>query len=207
MTKETFDKIFDEEILPFIEEIKESNSRIQIKDLEKCKGEIYKEYEDLNSSFKKVIFSNEEENLLDRHKVAACICGAFLKVSVFNKQKLVEEIQKTQERIEAWFYYVNELVAFQAGCRFLSFFMVYESQDKEIENKAEHIIMHFPILPKVKQTPRGCYSSLLFYLSRIKDKNEIGLEHYDKYAYSMYFYMLEEYYDEVWNWKEDGGSE
>ncbi len=42
MTKELFDAIFDDEILPFIDEIQENNPRIKKKDIAQCKKEIYR---------------------------------------------------------------------------------------------------------------------------------------------------------------------
>lgn len=195
MTQEKFEMIFDNEIMPFIQEIQDNNPRIKMKNMVLCKRDIFREYCKLNETFKEVVFSKDSLNLLDRHKVASCICGAFLRVSVFNKQELINEIKESREKIEALFFYVNELVAFHAGCKFLSFFMVNEIDkmyhDKE---KSRHIIENFPVFPPVRKATRGCYSNILFYLSRIKDDEEIGLEHYDKYSYSMYFYMLEEYY-------------
>lgn len=195
MTKNIFDSIFDNEILPFIDEIQQNNSLVIKKDIETCKEAIYKEYLALRGCLKETVFGDREtDKLMDRHKIASCICGAFLKVSVFNKTLMIQRIQKQKERIEAYFYYVNELVAFVAGCKFLSFFMTSECIGRGDENRAEQIIRIFPVLPPVNQSTLGCYDSILFNLSQIKT-NEIGLEHFDIYSYSMFFFMLESYYN------------
>lgn len=196
MNIQLFNEIFDNEIMPFINEIQENNPKIKIKNLDICKKEIFKQFNILNTQFKNVIFGDQTDvHILDRHKIASCICGSFLKVSVFNKQELVDDIKTTGTKVETFFYYVNEFVAFYAACRFLSFFMVSESLNHNQKNKAIHIIENFPKLPQVKNTSLGSYSNILFYLSRIKDEQDIGLMHYDKYIYSLYFYMLEEYYN------------
>lgn len=196
MNINTFNEIFDKEIMPFIKELQENNSKIKTKDLVSCKQEIFKQFNELNSSFKNVIFSKDSDvNILDRHKIASCICGAFLMVSVFNKQELVDYIKETKKSVEHYFFYVNEFVAFYAGCKFLSFYMVSDNLKRNQIQMAIKIIERFPILPQAKNTLQGSYSNLLFYLSRIKDENEIGLKHFDKYSYSWNFYMLEEYFN------------
>lgn len=194
MTKRTFSEIFDSEILPFIIEMQQNNTQIQMKDMESCKEEIYNVYSNLNLHLKEMIFRDQSaDSVLDRHKVAACICAAFLKVSVFYKDEMVKRIMQTGERVEAYFFYSNELVAFMAGCRFLSFFMTSECiGDKD---KAERIIREFPKLPPVKRSTTSCYNCILFNLSQIKT-DEIGLDHFDIYSYSMFFFMLESYYNE-----------
>lgn len=122
-----FNDIFDREILPFIDEIQQNNGPVRKKDIEVCKEEIFSEYDVLREDLKGKIFGDKSaEKVLDRHKIAACICAAFLKVSVFNKSAMVERIKETKEKVAAYFYYVNEIVAFEAGCRFLSFFMTSE---------------------------------------------------------------------------------
>lgn len=194
MTKRMFSDIFDNEILPFIIEMQQNNTQIQMKEMNACKEEIYQAYSDWNKHLKKMIFRDPSvDNVLDRHKIAACICAAFLKVSVFYKNEMVERIKETGERVEAYFFYANELVAFMAGCRFLSFFMTSECmEDRE---RAERIIREFPKLPPVKRSTTDCYNCILFNLSQIKT-DEIGLEHFDVYSYSMFFFMLESYYNE-----------
>lgn len=193
MDRSLFDEIFDGEVLPFIDEIQGNNGMVRKKDIEKCKEEIFSEYNALRSDLKDIIFGNRsEDKVLDRHKVAACICAAFLKVSVFDKSELVNMIRKTRQRVEAYFYYVNEMVAFQAGCIFLTFFMASECIGDR--KRAERIIEEFPKLPPVKTSTLDCYDNVVFNLSQIKTE-KIGLEHFDIYSYSMFFFMLENYYN------------
>lgn len=198
MNIDMFHKIYDGEIMSFIQQIQDNNSKIKMKEPEICKRQIYREYCELNAGFKEVIFNGQSDNkVLDRHKIASCICGAFLKVSVFDKTELAKYIKDTGKKTEAFFFYANELVAFYAGCRFLSFFMVNDTLKNHNYEKASSIIKRFPILPLAKNTTLGSYSNLLFYLSRIKDEKEIGLKHFDKYSYSWNYYMLEEYFNKV----------
>ncbi len=192
MTKDFFNTIIDNEIMPFINQIHENNPRIKIKTIELCKYNIFNEYNRLKNDFKYKIFGKrEEDNLLDRHKIAACICGAFLKVSVFNKTEMIEYLKQTKQPIEMYFYYVNEMAAFYAGCKFLSFFMTSEFMKKPI--KAKQIIETFPLLPPVKTSSMACYDNIIFNLSQIKT-DMIGLEHFDLYNYSMLFFLLESYF-------------
>ncbi len=193
MTKSRFSSIFDDEILPFIDEIQQNNSLVRKKDIAKCKEEIYNEYTFLRKSLKEKIFGDKStEKLLDRHKVAACICAAFLKVSVFYMDQMFKSIEISRRPVASYFYYVNELVAFMAGCKFLSFFMTSECINDRIS--AERIVAEFPKLPPVKTSTVDCYDNILFNLSQTKT-DKIGLKHFDLYSYSMFFFMLESYYN------------
>ncbi|MCM1087520.1 MAG: hypothetical protein NC419_05140 [Muribaculaceae bacterium] len=195
MKKELFDRIFDNEILPFIEEIHANNSMIELKNLTECKAEIYAEYTKLNCKYKAQIFERDSDKvLLDRHKVAACVCGAFIKVSVFNKTKLIQYIKDERRKVEVYFYYVNELVALFAATKFLSFFMV--SDRKEQIDIVRKIRNEFPMMPPITKNKRGFWNSVLFNLSQVKDQDQIGLEHYDMYSYAMFFFWLETYFNE-----------
>lgn len=191
MDKQNFYKIFDNEIVPFIRQIEDNNSLIKANDLNKCKVEIYNKYNHIKQQYKNVIFGKNTQRLLDRHKIASSICGAFLCIPVFNKTELMKNLKKTRVPVEAYFYYVNELVAFYAGYKYLSFYMIYGRSSKEIEV----IIENFPIIPPtIKNNAHGSLSSILFNLSQIKDKEQIGIEKYDKYSYAMFFFMLENYF-------------
>jgi len=192
--KKLFDKIFDEEIYTIIHELDKNNAMIKIKDLNNCKIEIFKEYQDLNRQYKEHVFSKTEQCLLDRHKVASCICGAFLRVSVLDKSKLVDQIKKEKQPVEAIFYYVNEFVAFYAGCRYLSFFMACDKSDNILLVK--DILKEFPRMPQTSKSKKGFWNCVLFNLSQIKDETQIGLAHYDLYVYAMLFFYLEEFFYE-----------
>ncbi|MDE7418109.1 MAG: hypothetical protein K2N44_17710 [Lachnospiraceae bacterium] len=193
MIESMFNEIFDREILPLIDEIQQNNGLIRKKNIETCKKEIYNEYNVLRADLKDKIFGDKSaDKVLDRHKVAACICAAFLKVSVFDRNSMINRILETRERVEAYFFYVNEIVAFEAGCRFLSFFMI--SECVEDRNKAERIIREFPKLPPVKTSTLDCYDCIVFNLSQINTE-KIGIEHFDIYSYSMFFFLLESYYN------------
>ncbi|MDE6664443.1 MAG: hypothetical protein K2K46_14050 [Lachnospiraceae bacterium] len=195
MKKELFDRIFDNEILPFINEINGNNSMIEMKDLVKCKADIHNEYMKLNSMYKEQIFDKDlDKELLDRHKVASCVCGAFLKVPVFNKTKLIQYIKAEHKKVEVYFYYVNELVALFAATKFLSFFMI--ADNKEHIDLVHEIHRNFPMMPPITKNKRGFWNSVLFNLSQIKDEKQIGLENYDMYSYAMFFFLLETYFNE-----------
>lgn len=191
MDKKFFNKIFDNEIEPFIRQIEGNNAFIKMNDLDECKEKIFEKYNDIKRQYKEAIFKEDSGRLLDRHKVAASICGAFLCVPVFNKTQLLNILQKTKQPVEVYFYYVNELIAFYAGYRFLSFYMMYKRDD----NEKKIITEEFPIIPPtIKNNSHGGLSSILFNLSQIKDKKQIGIEKYDKYSYAMFFFMLENYF-------------
>lgn len=193
MKRELFDKIFDNEIQPFIEEIQNNNSLIEQYNLEGCRKSAYKEYTELNRKYKEQVFGSDDKALLDRHKVAACICGAFLKTPVFNKTELVKHIKKEKKPVEVYFYYVNELVALFAASKFLSFYMVDEQGSRmEIVQK---IKTEFPMMPPTTKNKRGFWNTVLFNLSQIKDENQIGLEHFDMYSYATFFFWLETYFN------------
>ena len=134
MEYKLYTDIFDKHILKDIKQIRDSNSKISVSNVDVCKKQIYEEYQNLHSLYKHQIFNKDSDSvLLDRHKVAACICGAFLKVPIFHKDSLIKYIQETREPIEAYFYYVNELISLVAASKYLSFFMV------QIEKKSKTI--------------------------------------------------------------------
>ena len=191
MDKERFYQIYDNEIIPFIRQIEDNNALIKTNDLSKCKEEIFHKYNDLKQQYKDVIFGKDSERLLDRHKVASSICGAFLGVPVFNKTELIKTLIRTREPVEVYFYYVNELVAFYAGYKYLSFYMMYGRNDQE----KKMIIEKFPVIPPtIKNSTHGGLSSILFNLSQVNDEKQIGIEKYDRYSYAMFFFMLENYF-------------
>ena len=201
MTLEKFTELFDENVLPEIHMMSKNNPLIKIKDIDLCRREIYKEYTRLNTLYKEQIFNKSEKVLLDRHKVAACICGAFLKVSVFQKDALIATLKKTRQAVDPYFFYVNEFIAFIAATKFLSYFMVSEMEKKQDYEAAREIICKFPLLPPVSNSKLGFWGIILYNLSQIKvyeptdpKKYSIGLDHYDIYSYAMYFYWLELYF-------------
>ncbi len=193
MTRELFGQIFTKELKPFIDEINSNNSMIKLNNLAHCKDAAYDAYQELIGKYKERIFEKDTpEPLLDRHKIAACICGAFLQVPVFNKTALVEYITREKQKVEVYFYYVNEFVAFYAGIKFLSFFMI----EDYIDNTAmiRSILKDFPLMPKTTKNKRGFWNSVLFNLSQVKDEGQIGVSHYDMYSYAMFFFQLEQYF-------------
>ena len=201
MTFDKFTEIFDENILPEIHMMRDNNPLITIKTIDICRREIYREYIRLNTLYKEQIFNKDENVLLDRHKVAACICGAFLTVSVFKKDALIASLKETRQAMEPFFYYVNEFIAFIAATKFLSYFMVSEKEKKKDYKAAGEIINKFPLLPPVSNSKLGFWGITLYNLSQIKvyepkdsKKYSIGLDHYDIYSYAMYFYWLELYF-------------
>lgn len=195
MDQQLFNRIFDNDILPFILEIRDNNSMIILNDLTECKIKLYRKYSELNKSYKEQIFVNgKDEALLDRHKIASCICGAFLWVPVFDKTRLIQYLKEERKKVEVYFYYVNELVAFVAASRFLAFFMIDDKREQLEMVRA--IVREFPKAPSVTKNKRGFWSSVLFNMNQIKDENQIGLEHYDIYSYAMLFFWLESYFNE-----------
>lgn len=195
MDQELFNRIFDNDILPFILEINDNNSMIALNDLPECKVKLYRKYSELNQNYKGQIFVNgRDEALLDRHKIASCICGAFLWVPVFSKARLVQYLIDEGKKVEVYFFYVNELVAFVAASRFLAFFMIDDKRDQLETVRA--IVKEFPKAPSVTKNKRGFWNSVLFNMAQTKDKNQIGLEHYDIYSYAMFFFWLESYFNE-----------
>lgn len=189
MTREEFDNIYDEIVYPFIQEVVENNSLIDLKNQDMCKQQIYSEYERLNRQYKTNVFNRVDGELLDRHKVAACVCGAFLKVSVIDKTRLVKQIQADGRKVESWFFYVNELVAYIAAIRVLALFMIHDYEADE--NKQICIMNEFPRMPDATHSKVGVLNSILFDLAQIKDETQIGIDHYDMYAYALIFFMQE----------------
>lgn len=209
MDFDLFTEIFNDNILPEIHTIKNNNSLITIKNIDVCRREIFDEYKKLNSLYKEQIFEKDLDNvLLDRHKIASCICGAFLKVSVFNKDNLVAHLKESHQAVAAYFYYVNEFIALIAASKFLSYFMVLERTSRNELKSAGEVIEKFPLMPPVSRSRRGFWNSTVFNMAQIKfDKSQdpevynIGLDHYDMYSYAMYFFWLEYYYNEMQNEK------
>lgn len=190
MTKEVFDKIFVWGIQNFIMEIQNNNPLIKTNDIQECKRKAYESYNSLIRQYKDHIFSKADNCLLDRHRVASCICGAFLNANFFNKTDLLNQIINSKKGVEAGFYYVNEWVAFHAGCRCLAYFMAYDNRDKQ--DVFLNIIENFPNLPQTTLVKTGFLNCILFNLSQIKDESQIGISHFDIYAYAMFFFNLEQ---------------
>lgn len=162
--------------------------------MDQCKKDIYDKYDELRRFYKDQIFDKTDDALLDRHKVASCMCAAFLQVSVFNKERMVRQIINTKEAVHSFFFYANELVALYAANRFLSFFMVMDYRgDLKLQKE---IMREFPLMPPSVNSKKGFWTSVLFNLASIKDEEMIGLEHFDIYAYAIIFFMLEVYYIE-----------
>ena len=197
MTKEFFEQIFDDEIMPFVREIDENNSLIKIKNISLMKEELFSAYNKRKKQYKERIFEKDiDETLLDRHKIASCICGAFLECPILDKTDLMNEIINNQTKVEVYFYYVNEMVALYASTSYLSFFMVSENEDNIELIKA--IVRNFPMKVPTTRSKRGFWNSVVFNLSQINDDEQIGIEHYDIYSYAMFFYWLEKYFLDNW---------
>lgn len=205
MTFEKFAEIFNESILPDINKISERITFVKTKkDMFACCKEIYDAYKNLNDLYKKQIFNKTEEVLLDRHKVASCICGAFLKVCVFDfsKSELIKYLKENRTAVEPYIFYANEFIALTAATKFLSYFMVLEKAKAGNKEAAREIIEKFPLLPNTSNSKLGFWRITLYNLSQIRVNEpqnsaqySIGIEHYDMYAYSMYFYWLELYFN------------
>lgn len=201
MRRELFDEIFDREIAPFIQEMLEFEPFIERRDLTPCKREIYNEYSRLRGIYKRQVY-NKDIEILDRHKVASCMCGAFLTVPIFHKGHVIEAIKQHGEPVEAFFYYANELIAFYAANKYLSIYMLREVDSKrgiDEESKRlqkERIIEQFPLMPASSKGKQGTWSGILFNLSQIQNEERIGVQHYDLYAYATIFFMLETYYNQ-----------
>lgn len=193
MTKNLFDRIYNQSILPFIQTVAQNNPLLQMKDTDQCRQDIYDRYCKLKQLYKSQIFDKADEALLDRHKVASCICAAFLQTSVFNTQKMINQIMTTREAVHSYFFYANELVALYAANRFMSFFMILDY--KGDAQRQRDILEKFPLVPPIVQSKKGFWTSVLFNLASIKDETIIGLEHFDIYAYAIIFFMLEVYYE------------
>ena len=194
MTRDFFCKIYDDSIVPFIQEVAQNNPLLDIKDMNQCKQNIYDKYCSLRKFYKDQIFDQTDDALLDRHKVASCICAAFLQVSVFKKDRMVQQIINTKKAIHSFFFYANELVALYAANRFLSFFMIMDYHGNL--QLQQNILEEFPLMPPSVNSKKGFWTSVLFNLASIKNEEMIGLEHFDIYAYAIIFFMLEVYYIE-----------
>lgn len=190
MTKELFKEKFDKLVKPFAIEVSENNSLIELNDFDKCLSKAYDEYITLRNQYKDHIFPSIDGYVLDRHRLASCVCGAFLKSPVYNIDKLKNMPKKDELPIEVVFYYVNELIAFHAACNYLALFMA----NANLENRplCYDIIRNFPSIPNVIQIKKGFLNCALFNLAQISDMSQIGLKHYDIYSYAMFFFHLEQ---------------
>ena len=200
MKRELFDEIFDREIAPFIQEMLEYEPFIERPDLGPCKRDIFNEYSKLRGVYRRQVYNTDIE-ILDWHKVASCICGAFLTVPIFHKGHLLEAVRQHGEAVEAFFYYANELIAFFAANKFLSIYMLREVDgirgidEESRRTRKERIIRQFPLMPPASKGTHGTWSGILFNLSQIRNEERIGIRHYDLYAYATIFFMLETYYN------------
>lgn len=192
MNKQQFDKIFDASIADQIKELSDNNSLITVNDLERCKGKILKDYDNLRAQMKSTVFKKVCLQVMDRHRIAACMCGAMLKNEVFDISKMVEEMKKTGISFEAGFQYANEVISLYSGCKILSFFMMNDFKDNmELREKIRD---DFPVFPDTRHVKTEFMNVLCFNLYQIKDTRQIGIEHYDPYAYAVIYFLLEEHF-------------
>ncbi|MDE5590372.1 MAG: hypothetical protein K2J60_14735 [Acetatifactor sp.] len=192
MNKQQFDKIFEAGIADQIKELSDNNSLITVNDLEQCKRKILNDYDDLRIQMKNTVFKNVYPQVMDRHRIAACMCGAMLRNEVFDISKMVEHMKKTGNSFEAGFQYANEVISLYSGCKVLSFFMMNDFKDNC--DLREKIRDNFPIFPDTRQVKTEFMNVLCFNLHQIKDARQIGLKHYDPYAYAVIYFWLEEHF-------------
>lgn len=186
-----FASLYDELFMPIIQEVSQNNSLVQINDIERHKNDVYHAYVNLRDKYKNQIFNKDDKALLDRHKIASCICGAFLEVPAINKTLLIKNIVDYKKPVDSFFFYTNEFIAFSVAIRVLGIFMIASNDDDEIKRR---ILCDFPIMPDIMNNKKGIWNNFLFNLSQIKDDKQIGIDHYDTYAYAMQFFMLENHF-------------
>lgn len=192
MNKEQFDKFFEVCIAEQIKELSDNNSLITVNELEHCKGKILNDYDNLRNQMKHTVFKNVYPKVMDRHRIAACMCGAMLKNEVFDTSKMVEHMKKTGVSFEAGFQYANEVISLYSGYKVLSFFMMNDFKDNC--DLREKIRVDFPVFPDTRQVKTEFMNVLCFNLHQIKDARQIGINHYDPYAYAVIYFWLEEYF-------------
>ena len=83
-------------------------------------------------------------------------------------------------------------MAYHCASRCLAAYIVSDYSDNE--KLAMRVVKEFPGVPDKLTSKSGFLKDVLFNLAQIRDGNQIGIEHYDKYAYALFFFWIERYY-------------
>lgn len=189
MSFNQFDIYFSQYIEPIAKEIKNNNSKIEYRyEIRNYKKILYESYTYLNKSYKKQIFNTEDVVLLDRHKVSSCLCGAVLKNPIFKLNFNKDDRQK----YKAFFFYPNELFALQVSLECMKTYMISDyTSDLDAKRK---ILYEFPYFPDKHCDKVDFLTCIIFDLSEINTNCQIDKYYFDKGAYAIIFYFLEDYF-------------
>lgn len=132
-------------------------------------------------------------NRLDRHKLAACICGAIIEVQPltgFSGAKIIKN--------------ANEIVGLYAGLNIIKFYMIYELVCKEEYNEKFNLLIYLkknfdmdsPIIEENicdTKSYRENMANALYRSHHYCNQIKKDCYHFDIWAYSKLFYHLELY--------------
>lgn len=187
MQKADYSDFYDIVIKPYIDEITADCSLGECKDRgPRCKYRIYKSYQEKRDSIKNKYMRKRDDVALDRHKVAACMVYAILKVQPIKVNRFLWNLP--EEKLLA-----NEYLAFYVALNIIAMYKRDELREAKMEKEASDYKI---IVPKTYHEEEGVNfvsntCRALYYL-RLR-----GLIGFDIFAHATIFFMLEKYTDTI----------
>lgn len=191
MQKADYSDFYNTVIKPYIEEITADCGLGECKDKgSHCKYRIYKCYQEKRDSVKNKYMQKADDVALDRHKVAACMVYAILKVQPIKVNRFLWNLP--EQKLLA-----NEYLAFYVALNIIAMYKRDELREAKMEKEAADYEI---IVPKTYHEGEGAdfvsnTCRALYYL-RLR-----GLTGFDIFAYATIFFMLEKYTDTITNLK------
>lgn len=153
MTKQAFAYLWEQGLVKAAQDVVNEVSEVYPQIIQKYhivleltdanKNKLYREYDQLRTRVRTLYFDTGEnnENLMDTHKVSACIMGALLNVHLVTFDKKVGEMDSTVA-------YLNYAIAFLGGIYVQYLFLLSDykrdGQDELYENLKKQATFYFP---------------------------------------------------------------
>lgn len=162
---------------------------------DRCRKRIYKCYQTKRDAIKNKYMQKTSDAALDRHKVAACMIYAILKVQPIKVNRYIWGL--SEEKLLA-----NEYLAFYVALNIIAMYkkdeLLEKSENRDIQYKIIVPKTYHEEDPKTKSEsgdPKVDFVSntcrALYYL-RLR-----GIEKFDLFAYSTILFLLEKYTDTI----------
>lgn len=152
----------------------------------RCKRSIYKHYQIKRDYIKDKYMQKTAEAALDRHKVAACMMYAILKVRPI---KVNRYIWRLPEKI----LLANEYLAFYVALNIIEMYKKDELKEKLNSKDVKYEIIAPKTYHEGKDSTFESNTCRALYYIRLR-----GIERFDIFAYSSILFMLEKYTDTIY---------
>lgn len=137
MKQETFNRLWDRQIVPKIHQIRQSSYFLLFRNkrsFAQIKDDIFEDYEGNRYEFKKMM-KGTGSILIDRHKIAALLVRSVLVVSPFDLRARTLQNKSKNPKLRDWL--ANEILALHCGLCVMQTFVLEDGiQKNKIENRA-----------------------------------------------------------------------